>query len=170
MTLDGSVLVVMARDAISDYERKISQGDTLSNQDGCTLTFPSSTNYVYDLYMSNTSGAAYKLVKSRQAASATVTVNAALYTAGTLATPPVAPASGVVVYVNWIFGKDAFARVDLDGMSLQSYITPKGASDSDPLNQRRKIGSKLMWKVAILDNTRFVRLEVGSSFPSELPA
>lgn len=170
MTLDGTNLVVVSRDASSDYERKISQADVLSNQDGATLTFPTSTNYVYDLYMSNTSGASYKLVKSRQAASATVTINAALYTAGTLATPPVAPASGVEVFIGWVFGKDAFARVDLNGMSLQSFITPNTASDSDPLVQRRKIGSKLMWKVAILDNDRFVRIESGSSHDAELPA
>lgn len=169
--IDNSLIKIVARDANSDYERKVSQTLTVADADASfTLTLPTSTNYVYDVYMTDTSGANEKLVKSRQAASTAITVNAALYSAGTLAASPVAPASGVEVFIGWVFGKDAFARVDLDGMSLQSFITPNAASDSDPLAQRRKVGSKAMWKVAILDNDRFVRLETGSSYPAELPA
>jgi hypothetical protein len=71
--------------------------------------------------------------------------------------------------VAWVFGKDSFGRVELNGMSLQSYITPKGASYSNPLAQGRKVGSKIMWKSFIIDNTFFARIETASAFSAGLP-
>ena len=80
-----------------------------------------------------------------------------------------APASGVDTFVAFVFGKDGFGRVELSGMSLQSYITPAGASYSNPLAQGRKVGSKLMWKSFIMDNAFFCRLEFGSSLSGNFP-
>lgn len=169
--IDSSKITVIARDAVTDYERRISQELTVADTDASfTLTLPSSANYVYDVYMTNTSGASYKRVSTRQAQSVAVTVNAALYTNGTAATPTSAPASGREVFIGWIFGKDAFGRVELNGMSLQSYITPAGASYSNPLAQGRKVGSKIMWKSFIIDNNFFVRLEAESAYSAGLLA
>jgi hypothetical protein len=106
------------------------------------------------------------LFSSRNAASATVSVTGI----GTGAAAPAAPASGREVFVAWIFGVDAFGRVELNGMSLQSYITPAGASFSNPLAQGRKIGSKIMWKSFIIDNNYFVRLESSSTYSAQLPS
>jgi len=72
----------------------------------------------------------------------------------------------VDVFIAFIFGKDAFARVELNGMSLRAYLTPAGASFSNPLAQGRKIGSKVMWNSWILDNAFYRRVETGSAYPS----
>ena len=165
---------VVARDINTDYELKISvvsaniASAATGNTESFTFVMPSSTNYTYDIYMSAAggSGSLFK-VKSRQTAGATVVQTAE--PAGTEATAPVAPAVDVSVFVAWVFAKDAFGRVELNGMSLQSYITPAGASYSNPLAQGRKVGSKVMWKSFILDNAFFTRIETSSAYADELP-
>lgn len=166
-------VTVVARDINSDYERKISVQASVAlgaGNTGLAVKTPSSTNYVYDIYVDDTGagGGTARLFASRIAASTTVQVTA--LPAGSAATPPANPALSVSVFVNWVCGRDAFGRVELNGMSLQSYITPPGASYSNPLAQGRKVGSKVMWKSFILDNAFFTRIEVGSAFPDELPA
>lgn len=163
---------VVARDASNDYERKLSQ--TTGNlavtgpSGSIAVDLPTSTNYKYDVYVTQAGGTTLYKVFSRQTGATTVTITTA--PAGTEDTPSVAPANGVSTYVAWVFGKDGFGRVELSGMSLQSYITPAGPSYSNPLAQGRKVGSKLMWKCFIIDNSFFVRLETGSAFPNTLPA
>lgn len=169
--IDNALVTVVGRDATTDYERIVSQEKTIADADGSvTCTTPTSTNYVYDIYQSNTSGASYKVVFSRVAANTAKTLTATTYTNGTAQTPPSAPASGREVFVGWIFGKDGFGRVELNGMSLQSYITPAGASYSNPLAQGRKVGSKIMWKSFIIDNAFFARIEAESAYSAGLPA
>jgi N4-gp56 family major capsid protein len=162
---------VIARDANSGFERKISLDSanvTAAANDRLQIVFPSSTAYVYDVYMTQIGGAVFYLRSSRNAAGSTLVISS--QPAGTEAQPPAAPANGVEVHVGWVFGKDSFGRVELNGMSLQSYVTPPGASWSNPLAQGRKVGSKLMWKSFVLDNSYFTRLETGSAFPAELAA
>lgn len=163
---------IVGRDATNDYERKISvqTGNiAVTGPSGSiAVALPTSTNYKYDVYMTQAGGTQAYLIAARQTASTTYTITTA--PAGTEATPPANPASGVSVYVAWVFGKDAFGRVELSGMSLQSYLTPAGASYSNPLAQGRKVGSKIMWKSFIIDNSFFVRLETGSTFPNTLPS
>lgn len=167
---------VVFRDKTTDYERHITQTSAniasaaTGNNESFVIRVPSATltNYYYDVYMTvaGGSGNLFKVL-SRQ----TTATSAAITTipAGTEAVLPAAPAATVEVFVAWVFGKDAFGRVELNGMSLQSYITPKGASFSNPLAQGRKVGSKIMWKSFIIDNTFFARLETGSAFSAGLP-
>jgi len=166
--VDTSVITVVARDILTDFERKVSGEFTLADEDD--IVFPSSTNYVYDLYMTAAGGANYKLLASRQVAGSTFQVTAAKYTAASLATPPAAPANQVEVFVSWIFGQEAFGRVELNGMSLASYLTPAGASYSNPLAQGRKVGTKVMWKCFIIDNNFFARIESASGYSAQLAA
>ena len=168
--VDTARITVVARDVSTNFERKISQEATLADEDD--ITFPSSANYTYDLYMtdSNGSGANYKLLAANQAASSVFQVTAAKYTAANAATPPSAPASAREVFVAFITGKDAYGRVALNGMSLQSYVTPAGASWENPLAQGRKVGTKIMVKHFIIDNNFFARVESASAFGAELPA
>jgi hypothetical protein len=169
--LGGSKITVIARDAQSGYERIISQEKKVgATKDTADLDMPTSTNYVYDVYLTNTSGASYKIVFTGLAADTNKTLNAAVYTAGVAATPTGAPASGTEVFVGWVFGKEAFGRVELNGMSLQSYLTPDGASYSNPLAQGRKCGAKVMWKSFLLDNNFFTRFEANSRYSANLPA
>lgn len=169
--LGGSKITVIARDIQDGYERKISQEKTVgAGKDTADLTTPTSTNYVYDIYLTNTSGASYKLVFQSVAANTVKTLTATVYTNGTSRTPTSAPASGKEVFIGWVFGKDAFGRVELSGMSLQTYLTPAGASNSNPLGQVRKAGAKVMWKAFIQENAWFSRLEMNSAYSANLPA
>lgn len=166
---------VVAREITTDYERKISvtSADIASaatgNNESFTFVMPSSTAYVYDIYMTVAGGAgSLFLVKSRQAAGATV-VQTTVPT-GTEAVAPDAPADQKEVFINFVFGKDGFGRVELNGMSLESYITPAGASWSNPLAQGRKVGSKIAWKCFVIDNSFLARLECNSAYSANLPA
>ena len=167
---------VVWRDKTTDYERHITQTSAniasaaTGNNESFTIDVPSGTltNYVYDVYMSAAGGAGSLFkVLSRQTTATSAAITAA--PAGTEAVLPAAPAATVEVFVAWVFGKDSFGRVELDGMSLESYITPPGASYSNPLAQGRKVGTKIMWKSFIIDNNYFARIETGSAYSAGLP-
>jgi len=165
------LVIVVARDTSSGYERLISQTSSFAIGGGntaVTVATPTNTGYVYDIYApSAADGTAPRLAVRRQAASTSVTITTLTNAAG--ATAPAAPATNVDVFIGWLFGKDAFGRVELNGMSLRAYLTPAGASFSNPLAQGRKIGSKVMWNTWILDNAFFQRFESGSAFSAGLP-
>lgn len=162
---------VVAREISTDYERKISQEGSVTitaSDENVQVDLPTSANYVYDVYVSEATGSSVVRKQfSRQANSTSVTLTGFQATG---ATHPTAPASGVEVFIAWVFGMDAFGRVELDGMSLQSYITGPGAEFSNPLAQGRKVGSKIMWKSFLLDGSFMARIETGSGFPAGLPA
>ncbi len=163
------LVTVVARDAVSGFVRKVSIAATTAAATA-TLTTPTSTNYVYDVYFDNLT-TVYHLVATGLAAGATTAALNSLYAAGAIQNPPAASSTNQVeVFVAFIVGRDAFGRVELDGMSLQSYITAPGASFSNPLAQGRKVGSKIAWKSFILDNNFLVRLESASGFASQMPA
>lgn len=73
------------------------------------------------------------------------------------------PAGGSTVHVGYIFGKQAFAVPAL-GARVQATLSPATASDSDPLQQRRKAGFKFMTKTCILNQDFFRRFECSSAF------
>ena len=134
---------------------------------------PSSTTYVYDVYATAAGGSAgtYKLVYANQAASATpAAITSAVQAAGTAATPPSAPTAAVEVFLAFVFGRDGYGRVTLDGMSVQAYLTPNAASWSNPLAQGRKIGSKVARKNFVLKTEFFARIEAASRYPSGIAA
>ena len=162
-------VVVVAREITTGYVRKISQTAT-DVTDTATVTAPSSTAYVYDVYTGNGTGAPDKRVATGIAASAVTAALNGLYAGGVSATPPSAPASGKEVFFVFVFGKDHFGRVELNGMSLASYVTPGGASFSNPLAQGRKIGCKIMWKSFLIDTSFGARIEVNSAYSANLPA
>lgn len=169
----GNWLVqVVARELVSDYERRVSQPSaalaTTGTTSSITVTTPTSVNYVYDVYLSQVGGAILYRVRSRIAPNTAVVLTAA--PAGSEAVAPPAPANGVTVYPGWVCGQDAFMRVELNQMSMQSYITPAGASWSNPLAQGRKVGTKFMFKVSLLDPNFLVMMLTGSGYPSYLPA
>jgi N4-gp56 family major capsid protein len=167
---------VVFRDKTTDYERHITQTSAniasaaTGNNESFTITVPAASivNYTYDVYMTVAGGTGNLFkVLSRQTTATSAAITS--IPAGTEAVLPVAPAATREVFVAWVFGKDSFGRVELNGMSLQSYITPKGASYSNPLAQGRKVGSKIMWKSFIIDNTFFARIETASAFSAGLP-
>lgn len=65
------------------------------------------------------------------------------------------------VYLDIMFGKDAYATVSVQGKGgIETIIKPLGSSGTaDPLNQRGTIGWKCMAGSKILNNTYMVRVE-----------
>jgi N4-gp56 family major capsid protein len=159
---------VVAREITTGYQRKVS-GIATNVTDTATVTAPTSTAYVYEVYTGNGTGAPDKLVATLAASGVSGALNG-LYAGGTAATPPSPPASGKEVFFGFVFGKDGFGRVELNGMSMESYITPAGASWANPLAQGRKVGSKIMWKSFLIDNSFLARLECNSAYSANLPA
>jgi hypothetical protein len=162
-------VIVVAREISTGYERKVSVESSVVALTA-TLTTPTSTNYVYDVYTGNGAGAIDKRVVTGAAAGFTTAALDSLYAAGVAATPPSPPAASKEVFFSFVFGKDGFGRVELNGMSLESYITPAGASWANPLAQGRKVGSKIAWKCFVIDNSFLARLESGSAYSANLPA
>lgn len=163
-------LSVVAREVTTDYERRVSQTASISvtSPGSIAVQLPSSTNYTYDIYMSQAGGTTMYKVASRQTASSVYSITTD--PAGTEPTAITAPANGVSVYPGVVCGKGAFGTCTLNGMSLQTFITPKGASDSDPLSQRRKVGAKFMRKSFILDNNFLEVFETSSGLSAVIPA
>lgn len=122
------------------------------------ITMPATTGYTYNVYAGADGGILY-LFSSQNAPAAVVKVTS-IPTSGNVA--PAQPASGVVVHYAWVMGKEAFAVPEL--MSLQTYLTPDAASDSDPLAQRRKAGWKVMFKPVICNEYFIERIECASRY------
>lgn len=66
-------------------------------------------------------------------------------------------ASSVVVHTTFIFGDDAYGTVSWATMGLESIYTPPGGQ-TDPLNQRWKMGWKSSHAVVILNSNWYVRI------------
>jgi hypothetical protein len=131
---------------------------TGGSDDTITITCPTAAGYTFNVYAGSTTGVLY-LHSSDNASASTVTV-LAIPTSGN--TPLVTPASGVTSHYSWILGKEAFAVPEL--MSLQTFLTPKAASDSDPLVQRRKASWKVMFKAVICNENFLARIESASNY------
>ena len=131
---------------------------TGAGQTAIQATMPANSNYTYNVYVGSASGAEY-LYSSFNAANSVVTI---LSVPNSGNAPPATPASGVTVHFSWILGKEAFAVPEL--MSLQTFVTPKTASDSDPLAQRRKASWKVMFKAVICNNAFMARMETASAY------
>lgn len=80
---------------------------------------------------------------------------------GAAQTPPAPPATGVTVYPTYIFGRGAYGQVSLDEIK---YTYLDKADKSDPLNQLRVVGWKVMYGTLILNQLYFGRIESTSAF------
>jgi hypothetical protein len=165
-------LVIVGRELLTDYERRISvQTGNISvtgPNGSINVVTPTSVNYTYDIYMTKADETVPYKVASRVAASTAKLITTA--PTGNEAVAPASPALGVSVYPGWIFGDGAFGIVKLNGMSLQTYVTPSAPSDSDPIVQRKKVGAKYMQHFFWLEQDFAERFEVSSSLAAFVPA
>lgn len=69
--------------------------------------------------------------------------------------------STVTVYPTYIFGEWSFGVAELQKMN--TYVSPRKSSDSDPLAQRAKVGAKCAFNTIILQQDAVLRLESASS-------
>jgi N4-gp56 family major capsid protein len=127
-----------------------------------TFTLPVTAGYVYNIYVGSATGDANLfLAAENRAAGAVVNIDGLV---GAGKTAPPTPAAGVVVHVAFVFAAGAVDKVEMTSLNVKGMITKKESTDTDPLQQRRKMGSKWMDKAAIRDQTRFKRIELASAF------
>ena len=69
--------------------------------------------------------------------------------------------STVTVYPTYVMWEGAYGVADLQ--ALRTYITPRSASDSDPLAQRQKVGCKVAFNSIILQQDAMTRVESAST-------
>lgn len=137
--------------------QEVSQA-TGAGDNSIQVTMPADTGATYKVYVSDTSGNLF-LSSEANAPSAVVDI---LSLPASGEAPIAEPAVGVEVHAAWVMGMEAFAIPELQ--SLQTYITPASASDSDPLVQRRKVGWKVNFKPVILNDLFLERIECASAF------
>lgn len=155
---------------------------TISAGAAVTISLTQATigNGTYNIYSSLEGGAAgtetFQIRAVVAGANVTITINkgigtgtevltGAAITVVVRATGAVAPpnsSSAGNVHITYVFGKESFGVVSLQG--LKTYMTSATSSDSDPLVQRRKMGWKTMFKAVIKNTDFYRRLESLSAF------
>lgn len=169
-------VIVTGSDTQNQYESQIYQVSSSISVTGpngsVQVTVPATAGYTYSVYL-GTSSSPVNLGASPQGpttgpltgmatqlAPGTVVTLTAL---GTAQVPPAAPATGVTVYPNFIFGRGAYGQIKLDEIKY-NYLD-KG-DKSDPLNQLRVVGWKVMYATILLQQLFFMRIESTSAFVS----
>jgi len=157
------------------YEQQIYQvsaGVTVggSGAGSITTTTPNVAGYVWNVYIGTTTTPTNLAVSSAgpttgplagQAANIPSNTAVTLTGVGVSRTPPAAPANGITVFPNFIFGEDAYGQVMLDDPKMTYLET---ADKSDPLNQLRIVGWKVMYGTILLNQNFFMRIESTSAF------
>lgn len=136
--------------------------------DSLAGTTPSDTNYTYKIYI-GIAGAAAGTVMYQGSATTYLFDGIPASTAFSILAPPTSgttaqaiPGSGKTVHFGWVFGKQAFAAVDL--MNLKAYVSDGKAIVGDPLAQKRTVGYKLMFKPVIQNQNFLERIEALSAY------
>ena len=135
-----------------------------------TVTTPNVAGYVWNVYLSTatspanlaaTSGGPNSGPLAGQAVQLVGGTNYVLTAVGSARVPPAAPQAGVTVFPTFFFGRDAYGQVMLDDPKF-TYLST--ADKSDPLNQLRVVGWKVMYGTLIQNNNFFGRIESSSAF------
>ena len=141
---------------------------TVTTAEGVRVTVPSTTGYVYNVYVSNTNNDA-TIAKSQlhtEAADPGDVIDVAAFTTSDASArrPQQEPASGVTVHTSYAIGKEAYGMVKLSGDNLRVLMTDGKPTDSDPAAQRKKISLKGSFKAVVLNADWVQRIESGSAF------
>lgn len=159
-------IAIEAYDALSGHLKEVTAvladsgaGYSVTSGEKITIVAPSDANYLYNIFVGVHGGTLYKQNASLLAAS-TSTALASLLTSGD--SPASAPATTVKVHFSFVLGMEAYAVPEL--LPVETYITPKAPTDSDPACQRRKVSWKTFFKPVICNNDFFLRIESGSAF------
>jgi N4-gp56 family major capsid protein len=155
------------------YESRIYQlsTDVTVTTGGISLTTPSTPGFTYAVYVGVGAGAlptALGLTTAGpsdgafagQAIEIPPSTAVTITGLGAAMIPPAAPATGVTVYPIFVFGREAFACLKLEGVQ---WLRPTGADKSDQLDQLRVVGWKVMEGWTILDQRKMARIECAAS-------
>lgn len=130
---------------------------------GFRFTAETLAGYVYDIYFGSVSGTLY-LVKANLASGQTYDQTTSPSSGNSPPLLPSVAATAPTVHPIFCFAKAAVDHVELAGSSMAATVTPATPSDTDPLVQRRKIGTKFMAKAGIRTSERLLRIELCSNF------
>jgi len=175
VVITGVATITGTNSPATGYEQQIyavTAGITVggSGAGSITLTTPNTSGYIYNVYVGTTTTPTNLGVSASgptsgplagQAASIPANTAITITGVGVSRTPPAAPAAGVTVYPTFIFGEDAYGQVVLDDPKMTYLQT---ADKSDPLNQLRIVGWKVMYGTILLNQNFFMRIESTSAF------
>jgi len=168
-TLASVNFVITGVDVNTGYETLIVQGGTIAqhstgNTAKVWVTTPTNASYTYNIYSSTSSGGGIGACRLYTYGIAnTTSIAIASFAAATADLVPEMPAAATSkIHISFIIGREAYTVVNLK--SLESFLTPPGESDSDPLAQRRKAGWKVFFKACINNNNFMARYEAESNF------
>ncbi len=163
--LSGTVYHKVTRKSTTrGFEEGIQAEDSDAMGSNTRLPFvaPSTVGYVYNIYAGSVTGDGNLfLVKENLRPGATFNLDA-LLTSGV--NPPATPDDGVTVHPMYVFASKAVDNVEISELNMGAGITPKGRSDSDPLQQRRKVGAKWNAKAGIRNSFAARLILLASAF------
>jgi N4-gp56 family major capsid protein len=169
-------IIVTASDTQNQYESNIFQVSNsiavVGPNGSITVVLPTLAGFTFSVYVGTTNAPAnlglcaagptsgpMQGQATQLAGAQTVTITGT----GVSQIPPAAPATGVTVFPNFIFGRGAYGQVMLDDVKF-TYL--KEADKSDPLNQLRVAGWKALYGTIFLNNQFMMRVESTSAFNS----
>ena len=166
--------VLTGSDTQNQYESYITQVSTgvvvVGPNGSITVTTPNVAGFTWNVYLGTTTSPANlglsnsgPVVGPLQGQATQLPSNTAVVITGTgvAQSPPAAPATGVTVYPTYVFGRGASGQVKLDDIK---YTYLDKADKSDPLNQMRVIGWKVMYGTILLNVAFMARIESTSAF------
>ena len=167
-------IVVTGQDTQNQYESYVAQVSTSISVTGpngsISVTTPNVAGYTYNVYVGTTttptnlglspSGPTVGPLQG-QATQLPGNTSVTVTGIGLSQSPPAAPASTVTVYPTYIFGRGAYGQVVLDEIK---YTYLDKADKSDPHNQLRVVGWKVMYGTILLNQLFFGRIESASAF------
>lgn len=169
-------IIVTGADTQNQYESRIYQvsaGISVTGPNGSiSVTLPNIVGFTFNVYVGTTTSPTTLGLSASgptsgpmagQAVQLTANTTVVITGIGSAQTPPAAPATGLTVYPTFILGRGAYGQVVLDNAKF-SYL--KDADKSDPLNQLRVIGWKLMYGTLISNQQFFARIEAVSAMTS----
>ena len=168
-------VIVTASDTQNQYESRIYQVSTSTSVTGpngsLQVALPVLAGYNFNVYVGTTTTPTNLGVTAAGPTTGPLTGQAVqlaggqtvnITAVGAAQTPPAAPATAAgTVYPAFIFGRGAYGQVVLDNIKT-TYL--KEADKSDPLNQLRVVGWKVMYATLIQNNQFFMRIESTSAF------
>jgi len=167
-------IIVTGSDTQNQYESYVAQVSNLIAVTGpngsISVTTPNVSGYSFNVYIGLTNSPANLALSASgpttgpmqgQATQLPGNTTVILTGTGVAQTPPAAPATGVTVYPTYVFGRGAYGQVMLDDIKYTYLAT---ADKSDPLNQLRVVGWKVMYGTILLNQLFFGRIESTSAF------
>ena len=167
-------IIVTGQDTQNQYESYIAQVSNSINVTGpngsISVTTPNVAGYTFNVYIGTTSSPGNLGLSTAgpvqgplqgQATQLPANTTVTITGVGLAQVPPAAPATGVTVYPWYVFGRGAYGQVKLDDIK---YTYLDKADKSDPLNQLRVVGWKVMYGTILLNQLFFGRIESTSAF------